>query len=178
MTTDELRELARQVAEARGEWRAPFTLSEIGRAIGRRALSYSRPNKNNDNEQGYRFGDIEAVITFTGSRWGYGGAEGNDGYGVECWQQRIGKPWREACENWVNEWRPEVRRYTDDAESLVLVQELAEAFSDFDISHDDEEPRWTCRAYGEEVRDTIYARGHTIGEAVVRCWLAWKEAKR
>lgn len=118
MTDAELRELDRAVAEHEGLQHPPVTEKEIAQAAFS-CLRATHPDRS-DEGSGYtdftfdipEFGEI--VLRNKGSKYGYKGTGGNDGYGLWLWEQREGRPWQAALEKTVSAYRKKPKPYSTD----------------------------------------------------------------
>ena len=92
------------------------TSIEIGQAVTD-AFRSNSPKNNGSSEMGYRWNGTEYTILNYGSKWNYGGAQGNDGYGLWCWENRMGQEWQNDIEAHVKAWRKPTRPYSSNLEA-------------------------------------------------------------
>lgn len=112
-------------------------------------------------------------LTYQGSKFNYGGADGNDGYGLWFWEQREGMDWQPFIEAHVAKWRRPVKHYTStwDAAGQV-VERMHELGWEFDVSGSGDfyEARFTML---EEPKATVYyGSGDTFPLAICLAALA------
>lgn len=106
------RELDALVAEKIfGEQLSAETPAAIGRAVMSGFFS-SSPKRDGPTEYGVKWNGTEYRLTLDESCWNYGGAQGNDGYGLWWWEHREGEPWQADVEAHVAKWRRSVPAYS------------------------------------------------------------------
>jgi hypothetical protein len=74
-------------------------------------------------------------LSHQGSAFGYGEADGNDGYGLWFWDHRGGEPWQGDIEAHVAAWRKTVAAYCTDWELMRrVIQNLCQRGIEVEIT--------------------------------------------
>lgn len=154
------------------------TPAEIGRAVTS-GLCCNSPRFGTDpliNDMTYEWNRTEYVIVNQGSKWGLGGADGNDGYGYSVWLIREGQPWQADLEAHVSCWvKPVPRVSTDLIAAMQLMEEFCERFgSDYTLTKNGD--KRTCFMTPTGYTEPVYkGQGKTEAEAIARAILQFSE---
>lgn len=89
------------------------TPAEIGEAVFS-AMWSSFPQGKDGTVQKYTFNGTEYAVSMIGSKFNYGGAHGNDGYGLWVWEDRHGREYQADIEAHVAQWRKRPAAYSTD----------------------------------------------------------------
>lgn len=102
-----------------------FDDDSVGRAVFE-GFWASEPISRDVTRLTFRWNGKDYDVLCDGSRWNYGGAHDNDGYGLWCWHNRDSHEWKDDIEAHVKAWKSKARNYLDGNGMLLVVGKMRE----------------------------------------------------